>query len=107
LCLADEDPRTMPRITLRHPSDHTKYRVLEPGNLCEIEPLLVDAFTEGQVIGAHASIEDMRARRKADVDRLDTGVKRLVNPHIYHVSLSEELWNLKQHLIGSAMERSK
>ena len=107
LCLADEDPRTMSRITLHHPSDHTKHRVLEPGNLCEIEPLLVEALREGKVIGDHASIEDMRERRKADVDRLDAGVKRLVNPHIYHVSLSEDLWNLKQRLIGSAMEHSK
>jgi len=37
-----------------------------------------------------------------DMDCLDLGIKRIVNPHIYHVSLSEELWNLKQGLIDSA-----
>jgi nicotinate phosphoribosyltransferase len=44
----------------------------------------------------------MRARRQADVDRLDPGVKRFVNPHVYHVSLSERLWNRKQDLIQAA-----
>ena len=106
LSLEDEDPRTMQRITLRHPSDYTKFRVLEQSDLCEIEPLLVEAFKDGHVVNDHATIEDMRARRKADVDRLDAGVKRLVNPHIYHVSLTDKLWNLKQNLIDSAMERS-
>jgi nicotinate phosphoribosyltransferase len=33
-------------------------------------------------------------------------VRRLVNPHIYHVSLSQRLWDLKQALLKSAMARS-
>jgi nicotinate phosphoribosyltransferase len=41
------------------------------------------------------------------VERLDAGVRRLVNPHIYHVSLTERLWQLKQELIASALERSR
>jgi hypothetical protein len=41
----------------------------------------------------------MRERRNADLGRLDPGVKRILNPHIYHVSLSEKLWSLKQELI--------
>jgi nicotinate phosphoribosyltransferase len=49
----------------------------------------------------------MRQQRLADVRRLDPGVRRLVNPHIYHVSLTERLWDLKQELIRSAMEKSQ
>jgi len=49
----------------------------------------------------------MRQRREADTRRLDPGVKRLMNPHIYHVSLTQRLWDLKQHLIRSAMEESQ
>jgi nicotinate phosphoribosyltransferase len=41
----------------------------------------------------------MRERRREDLERLDPGVKRILNPHIYHVSLSEKLWDLKQRLI--------
>jgi nicotinate phosphoribosyltransferase len=36
------------------------------------------------------------------MERLDDGVKRLINPHVYHVSLTEGLWNLKQELIRRA-----
>jgi nicotinate phosphoribosyltransferase len=36
------------------------------------------------------------------VEALDPGVRRLVNPHIYHVSLSQKLWDLKQALIDEA-----
>jgi nicotinate phosphoribosyltransferase len=44
----------------------------------------------------------MRRARISDVERLDPGVRRLINPHIYHVSLSEQLWELKQRLIETA-----
>jgi nicotinate phosphoribosyltransferase len=68
----------------------------------EIEPLLVEVLKEGELVYDPPSIEEMRKRRQADLERLDPGVKRLMNPHIYHVSLTERLWNLKQELIQSA-----
>ncbi len=39
-------------------------------------------------------------RRVADLERLDPGVKRLMNPHLYHVSLSRELWDHKHDLVA-------
>jgi nicotinate phosphoribosyltransferase len=36
------------------------------------------------------------------VERLDPGIRRLVNPHVYHVSLTQSLWELKQRLIAEA-----
>ena len=107
LSLDDEDPRGMKRLVLHHPSDHTSYRVLDRGDVSEIEPLLVDVLREGKLVYDLPSIEEVRERRKADVSRLDPGVRRLVNPHIYHVSLTQRLWNLKQELIGSAMDKSQ
>ena len=32
--------------------------------------------------------------------RLDTGVRRLVNPHVYHVSITERLHQLRVDLIA-------
>ena len=49
----------------------------------------------------------MREQRAADVSRLDPGVRRLVNPHVYHVSLSQRLWDLKQDMIGTALQQSR
>ena len=44
----------------------------------------------------------MRRQRDHDLERLDPGVKRLMYPHRYHVSLTEKLWQLKQDLIEEA-----
>jgi nicotinate phosphoribosyltransferase len=49
------------------------------------------------------SLEEMRRTREADVNCLDPGVRRLMNPHIYHVSLTERLYRLKQELIAKAV----
>ncbi len=107
LSLDDEDPRQMDRITLRHPSDHSKYRVLTRTDAADIEPLLVDVLREGKLVYDLPSIEEMREYRKSDVSHLDPGVRRLMNPHLYHVSLTQRLWDLKQDLIHSAMEKSR
>jgi nicotinate phosphoribosyltransferase len=101
LSLETEDPRTMDRVMLRHPTDHAKSRTLPKSEISEIEPLLAEIMRDGRVVYEMPTIEEMRARRHADVERLDPGVKRLINPHIYHVSLTESLWNLKQSLIES------
>jgi nicotinate phosphoribosyltransferase len=39
------------------------------------------------------------------VARLDPGVRRLINPHIYHVSVTERLWEMKQKLIAGALAK--
>jgi nicotinate phosphoribosyltransferase len=100
----DVDPRAAEQLVLRHPSDHTRYRTLSAGQISEMEPLLVHLFAQGKPIHDFSSLEEMRARRHADVDRLDPGVRRLVNPHEYHVSLTQELWEAKQALIASARQ---
>jgi nicotinate phosphoribosyltransferase len=78
LSLEEEDPGSMDRMILRHPSDQTKFRVFERD----------------------------RQRRQADLDRLDPGVRRIINPHIYHVSLTPRLYEMKQSLIRSTLENA-
>ena len=56
--------------------------------------------------GTRQSLDEIRQQRVADVEALDPGIRRLVNPHIYHVSLSQQLWDLKQELIESAMKQN-
>ena len=104
--IEDEEPDRMERIILRHPSDQTKQRVLDRANISSIEPLLVDVLIEGKRVSAVPNIEEMRQRRQADLERLDPGVRRIINPHIYHVSLTQRLYELKQSLISSALHHS-
>jgi nicotinate phosphoribosyltransferase len=103
LSLDDEDPREMEEVVLHHPTEHNVQRTLHRDDVDEIEALLVDVLDEGVVAYDRSSIEEMRQRREADIHRLDPGVKRLINPHIYHVSLTQRLWDLKQELIRSTL----
>ncbi len=104
LGLYDENPMAAQKITLHHPFEEAKQRAIDPVDV-EIEPLLKDVLSEGRVVGDMPTIEDMRSIRQADMDRLDAGVKRLVNPHIYHVSITDKLWHLKQELIRSTIQK--
>ncbi len=106
LSLDDEDPREMEEVVLHHPTEHAVCRTLSQDDIDEIEPLLVDVLAEGELVYDLPPIEEMRERRRADTERLDPGVKRLINPHIYHVSLTQRLWTLKQELVESALEDS-
>ncbi|MGB9668927.1 MAG: nicotinate phosphoribosyltransferase [Anaerolineales bacterium] len=99
ICLNDEEPCHKAKITLRHPTDHTKYRTLEQEEISKIEPLLELVWEKGKLPQPLPDLEELRQRRANDISALDSGVKRLMNPHIYHVSLSQKLWNLKQELI--------
>ena len=92
----------MERILLRHPTDHTKYRTIEQKDVSEVEPLLVEVLKDGKPVREMPDIEEMRRLRAQDVSRLDTGVRRIMNPHVYHVSLTQRLWDLKQQLIDAA-----
>jgi nicotinate phosphoribosyltransferase len=107
LSLDDEMPAEMEPIVLHHPSDHTKVRTLRREAVSRVEPLLVDVLDEGKLVYGLPPIEEMRRQRLDDVRCLDPGVRRLMNPHIYHVSLTQRLWDLKQDLIRSAMEKSQ
>jgi len=103
LCMAGEDPRSSGEILLHHPVQQKTMRRIERNDLEEIEPLLVDVLQNGRLVGELPGIDEIRERRDRDLERLDSGVRRLVNPHRYHVSLSEDLWNLKQRLIEEAL----
>jgi nicotinate phosphoribosyltransferase len=104
LSLEGEAVQPARRIWLHHPSDHTKYRLMDASEISEIEPLQELIIQDGQVVYEFPDLEQIRAVRRADVKRLDDGVRRIMNPHIYHVSLSRGLWDLKQGLISSTLD---
>ncbi len=99
LALAEE-PLDEAILHLRHPFGERR-RAL-PRATVTLEPLHETVFREGERLGGPATLDEMRSRRRADVERLDPGVRRLINPHIYHVSLTPALWALKQQLIREA-----
>ncbi|MBF6594243.1 MAG: nicotinate phosphoribosyltransferase [Thermaceae bacterium] len=121
ITLSDENPASEPVLTLRHPFDGAKSRRVqtdkyrletEGANLLEtsetdgarkkgtftLEPLQSEVWNGHRRVNGE-TLEVWRKRRQADVETLDPGVRRLINPHTYHVSLSQKLWNLKNQMI--------
>ncbi len=96
-----EGPGDLPIL---HPHRLGVSRVLRRSAISGLEPLLETVFHHGARVGDSPTISDMRRRRQDDLERLDPGVRRIVNPHIYHVSLSEGMKALQQQLIASARD---
>ena len=105
--MEEEQPEKMTEVMLHHPIDQSKYRKLTREDISQIELLHVDIMKNGELVYDFPPLEDMRLQKQADIERLDPGIKRLLIPHIYHVSLSERLWQLKQELIQDHKRISK
>lgn len=99
--LDDETPTPNAPLELVHPSQPGVRRTLQPEQISTVEPLLQPILVQGQLVYALPTLEEMRTQRQADMERLDSGVKRLLNPHIYHISISPKLWQLKQDLVAT------
>lgn len=86
-------------VELFHPHRDLS-RVLAVDQISGRESLLQPAFGQGERLDGSPDLEELRRRRIADLDRLDPGVRRLVNPHIYHVSLTAELKRTQLELVA-------
>ena len=107
ITLSEENPQEENVIHLYNPVDRTKKRTLIKDQISKIEPLIFDIITEGKVVYDFPSIEEIRKVRLRDLENLDSGVKRLILPHPYHVSLSKKLWDVKQKLIETVSSSSE
>jgi len=99
------DPRERERIPLHHPTEKGSSRVLNDDDVSRIEPLLERVLDEGEFVDDRADIETIRKRKSRDLKQLDSGVRRIMNPHVYHVSLSPQLWDVKANLIERAQKQ--
>lgn len=100
--LLGEEPGSAETMTVHHPHDPGRKRVLHAEMISEVESLLQTVLVEGERRYGTPPLEEMRELRRQDVDRLDPGVRRLVNPHRYHVSVTDRLWGLRQDLVAAA-----
>ncbi len=99
LTLEDEQPDPNQDIILHHAASQSKKRTLGKDHISKIEPLLQTILDAGKLVYDFPSIDELREVRKQDIEHLDPGVKRLINPHYYHVSISDKLYKMKMGLI--------
>jgi nicotinate phosphoribosyltransferase len=59
------------------------------------EPLLKPCLVNGKPIRAQPALDEIRAFCEAELETFDATYKRLLNPHIYKVSITEKLRGLK------------
>ncbi len=85
-------------LDLFHPHREGITRHVE--HIADVEELVVPVYREGERLEPDATLDEMRGRRSADLERLDPGVRRLVNPHVYHVSLTSTVKTLQGDLIA-------
>ncbi|HEX3019624.1 MAG TPA: nicotinate phosphoribosyltransferase [Chitinispirillaceae bacterium] len=94
-----ENPVEWHQVFLQHPFESDLNRIVGKTDISSIEPLFTDIIKDGKLCYTFPSVDQLRQIRERDLAALEPGVKRLINPHSYHVSLSDNLWKLKEDLI--------
>jgi len=105
--LALEDPANPDRIekgktySFWHPmADYRHFIHTLEGNA---EPVLTEQLRNGELVKPAPSLKEIRERVRSQLDSLDPSYKRILNPHIYKVSVTERLRDLKLELIKNFM----
>jgi nicotinate phosphoribosyltransferase len=62
------------------------------------EPMLMPVMTDGKIVAKFPSLEDIRKNARKGLETLHPTNKRLLNPHIYKVSLGPKLAEETQRL---------
>jgi len=94
----DDDPPAPGAVhRFHHPTGDSRFFTL--GDYAGITPLLTLRMKDGRILADSPRVQALQARAMAELDRLDDTYKRLINPHVYRVSLSTGLRYLKARLI--------
>jgi nicotinate phosphoribosyltransferase len=85
------------KVLFHHPFMDYRHFYLEVGG--KVTPLLEKKMQGGKTASQRPSLADIRARALGCLGNLDPTYTRLLNPHVYKVSISEKLSKLKVAMI--------
>jgi len=94
--LIDEEVDPGKPLELFDPVDTWKRKTVERFTA---RPLLVPVFIRGELVYQSPSVMEIQSYAKQELSTFSEEIKRLINPHTYHVDLSHRLWELKNRLI--------
>lgn len=97
LTLADEviDPAKGP-YTIFHPEYTWKSKKIENFTARE---MLVPIYEKGKLVYDRPTVQEIRKYCEKELSLLWNEVKRLKNPHVFYVDLSQKLWEMKESLL--------
>lgn len=98
LALESESFDETKELVLFTPNARWKKIKLRP-NTYTVRELLVPIFKQGKLVYQGPSTMDIRAYAKEELDTLWDEYKRLINPQIMQVVLSDELYSLKEKML--------
>lgn len=96
IALEGEEPRAGRECHLHHPSGDWRRTSLVPAR---VEPLLSKVMEGGAALAPSPSVDELRAGLRARLETFDGTYLRLLNPHVYKVSISTKLRDLKLSFI--------
>jgi len=84
-------------ITFHHPyMDYRRFTLCPEG---PVVPLLEKKMENGILMNPHPSLKENQQRALQSLDTIDPTFTRILNPHVYKVSISEEVKQLKDSII--------
>ncbi|HTO23859.1 MAG TPA: nicotinate phosphoribosyltransferase [Spirochaetia bacterium] len=101
--LDEEPPEPGAAHRFHHPMGD--YRSFTLKDYAAVTPLLTLRMKNGTLLDHGAGLPAIQTRAMGELDRLDDTYKRLINPHVYKVSLSAGLHELKTRLIRENLPR--
>jgi len=105
ICCRGEKPGAGDLLELFHPQRPGVSRAFAMNEIDGMEPLLVEVMKNGRLVYDFPDIEHMNNIRQSDMESLDNGVLRLINPHRYHVSVSKKMLELKRDILSSVKDQ--
>lgn len=98
IMLMDEEIDTSKPLEIFDPIYTWKRKTIENYTIRE---LLTPLFVEGKCVREKKTVENVREYTKSELNSIWDQYKRIKNPHIYKVDLSQKLWDLKNDMVAS------
>ena len=103
LIVQADEPRPEPIADLIGYHPLTEYEWKRYEQIRAITPLLAPVIEGGEIIAPQPALEQIRRRTREQLAQLHPTSRRLLNPHIYKVSISEETLRIRRELREQVM----
>ncbi len=99
IALCDEKIDSGVNHIFYHPFSTGDMFIMRKNNYALVRPMLTKQMEKGKRINAEPTLKELQDRVKENLSHFDKSYKRQINPHIYKVSLTGKLKDLKAELV--------